>query len=514
MQDPCVLFWFTSFATLVTMSFAVRRLQKEHRKRPAALRALLSPLQTLLQWILFRQRQRKEKERNRRLLTLVIALLCATLVLSVAWNLLQMLRTLSVSTILSAGSTTIAEDAHGHTNILLLGQGDTTHDGLDLIDSIMIVSLDRASENFALLSLPRDLYFLQTEEMGTGRLNSLYRDRKYALKRQGLDEHEASMEALRTLQKELSTVLSMDIHHVVKIDFTGFIAAIDAIGGIPIDIPENITDPAFPGPNYTTETFSIQKGRQVLDGITALKYARSRSTTSDFDRSARQQLLLEALGQHVQSMGLLTKPNKLLTLFNIVHKNIETTLSLRELLTLARIGKGFHSPQILSLHLSDRNGLYGEILEPGGFLYAPPRDQFDGASVLLPLSVPEFPVTWKQLQSLTALFIHQRALHHIPTPISLWNAGAPEGSARLLGNELLRYGFQVEHVKNAPFPKQGQSFILIGDNTKTEETLGSLLHLPVLPAPTAPTEGTTGLGIVLGKDYRFLRFQNLSPQSP
>ncbi|MBI4129259.1 LCP family protein, partial [Candidatus Peregrinibacteria bacterium] len=319
---------------------------------------------------------------------------------------------------------------------------------------------------------------------------------------------------LRTLAKEISTALSIEIHHVVKADFMGFIAAVDAIGGIPIDIPADITDPSFPGPEYTTETFSIRKGRQTLDGQTALKYARSRSTTSDFDRSVRQQLLLDALGKHLRAIGILTKPNKLLALFNIVNKHIETTLSLRELLTLAKIGKGFRSPQILQMHLSDRNGLYGEILEPGGFLYAPPRDQFDGASVLLPISHPEFPVTWKQLQILTNLFLHERSLYRMNPSISLLNAGAPPGSARLLADELLRYGFSIETIGNTPFQKQETSFVLDSGQQELEASFGSLLHLPVHapPLPASPRT-TTSLSIVLGKDYRFIHLQDLPPSA-
>lgn len=447
-----------------------------------------------------------------RLAAVAIATVCAALLMTIAWNLLQTLRTLSVSTLLSAGSTTIAEDAYGHTNILLLGQGDASHDGMDLIDSIMVASLDRKTGTIALLSLPRDLYFLRTEQMGTGRLNSLYRDKKYTIKRKEHNESEASLQAVRALVKELSQALSIEIHHAVKVNFTGFTAAVDTLGGLPIDIPESITDPAFPGPNYTTETFSIQQGRQTLDGRTALKYARSRSTTSDFDRSSRQQLLLEALGQRVREMGLLTKPNKLLALFKIVSNDIETTFSLRELLTLAKIGRSSSSPHIVSLHLSDRNGLYGEILDPGGFLYTPPRDQFDGASVLLPISIPEFPVTWKQLQTLTDIFVNQRLLHRIETPISILNAGAPPGSARLLANELFRYGFHTGNVENAPFAKQEQSFVLSGENPERETALRALLRLPGQPPPPFPAPPTKeGLTIVLGKDYRFVHLQNLPP---
>lgn len=488
------------------MSFTVRRLKEEHRSRLLILSTLLRALRPMLQWVLLRQR--REEVRHHRTTTIIIAAACAVLLLTVSWNLLQVFRTLSLSTILSAGSSPLAEDAYGHTNILLLGYGDTTHDGVDLIDSIIIASLDRKTESVALLSLPRDLYFLHTAQMGAGRLNSLYRDYKYALQRQGKSAHEASMETLHTLAREISAALAMEIHHVVKVDFTGFIAAVDALGGIPIDIPEDITDPAFPGPNYTTETFAIRKGPQTLDGLTALKYARSRSTTSDFDRSVRQQLLLEALGKHVKDLGLLMKPHKLLSLFNIVSNNVETTLSIRELLTMARIARTLPQPNILAMHISDRNGLYGEILEPGGFLYAPPRDQFDGASVLLPLSHPEFPVTWKQLQTLTTLFIHQRIVHHAHTPISFLNAGAPIGNARLLANEFLRYGFPIGNIENAPFPKQERSFILSDENREGVAAVSTLLHLPVLPAPTVASI-VEGITLVLGKDYHFVHLQNL-----
>lgn len=497
------------------MPFAVRRLKEERRRKLPILYTFLLIIRPVLRRILSQKQQHEERTRNVRCAAIAIAAVCAALLIVIAWNLLQSLRTLSVSTLLSASSATIAEDAYGHTNILLLGQGDSTHDGTDLIDSITVASLDRAAGTIALLSLPRDLYFLRTEDMGTGRLNSLYRDKKYALQRKGHDEREASLLAVRALATEIAQALSLEVHHAIKVDFTGFIAAVDAIGGIPIDIPESLTDPAFPGPNYTTETFSIQKGRQTLDGLTALKYARSRSTTSDFDRSARQHLLLEALGQRVREMGLLTKPKKLLELLDIISNHVETTLSLRELLAIAKIGRNISSPHIVSLHLSDRNGLYGEILEPGGFLYAPPRDQFEGASVLLPISIPAFPVTWKQLQALVDIFLHRRMVYDIHAPISILNAGAPVGSARLLANELLRYGFPIGNVENAPFAKQEQSFVLSGNNPEGEAALRTLLRLPDQPPSLSPAPpAQEGLTIMLGKNYRFVHLQNLLQPPP
>jgi anionic cell wall polymer biosynthesis LytR-Cps2A-Psr (LCP) family protein len=51
----------------------------------------------------------------------------------------------------------------------------------------------------------------------------------------------------------------------------------------------------------------IDEGKQIMDGNTALNYARSRHSTSDFDRSRRQQIVIKALLNKLLSFGSLTK---------------------------------------------------------------------------------------------------------------------------------------------------------------------------------------------------------------
>lgn len=77
------------------------------------------------------------------------------------------------------------------------------------------------------------------------------------------------------------------------IDFAGFKDIINILGGISIDVPESILDREYPDNNWGYMTFQVQKGLQNFDGDTALKYARSRHSTSDFDRSNRQQLIIK-----------------------------------------------------------------------------------------------------------------------------------------------------------------------------------------------------------------------------
>jgi LCP family protein required for cell wall assembly len=505
------------------MSFAVRRIseqrQRSHWKRRLA--RALAFARPLVQ--LFARAKRKHDEGKRRawhrLLVertaiAAIALLCTLLLLGGIAKALLALHMFSASKILTAAGAELPVDTNGMANILLLGQGGSEHDGVDLTDSIIVASIDAAeTKSVLLLSLPRDLYFLSKNDGGKGRVNSIYRDEKYALQRKGWDASPASQEAMRILAKEIGGHLSLPLSHVVKVDFEGFAEGIDAVGGVDIDVPIDIVDTEYPGPNYTYETFSINKGPQTLDGATALKYVRSRHSTSDFDRSARQQQVITALVEKVKHEGLLRQSQNISNLLQIIGEHMETTMSLRELIGLAGLGSGIDRSRILSMQLNDRNGLYGTLPEPGGLLYAPPRDLFGGASVLLPVSVPEFPVTWKQIQALTLLLSKHRSFFLAKPKIAILNAGAASGIARKLGNELTRFGLRVEHVENAGIASLEHSQISSREGFSDHAALlAKLLSLSTLPLPTdvEPTR-TRDLTVILGKDYRFLPVQDLLP---
>ncbi|MEQ1849341.1 MAG: LCP family protein [Candidatus Peribacteraceae bacterium] len=433
---------------------------------------------------------------------------------------------------LALGGVTLAavdlpRDDLGFTNVLLLGVGDKDHDGVDLTDTVMVASIDaKKTKSVFLLSLPRDLYALSTEKMGEGRINSLYRDYKNALVRDGLEPGEASKQALSQLGQEIGKLLGLTMHGTIKVTFSGFTEAVDLLGGVDIDVPYDIVDPEYPGANYSYVTFSIRKGMQHLDGETALKYARTRHTTSDFSRSARQQQLLSALSDTALSQGILRSPKKAMDMLSILSKNIESTFSVRELLGFVSVAKSIDTSRISGIQLSDQNGLFGSLIEPGGFLYAPPREEFDGAAVFLPVSIPEFPVTWKQLQVFISLVTQNREMLFAPVRISILNAGARSGAARLLAGELLRYGFDIVRIDNygpKGTPDLQKSIIDIRARTEQDSDLlkksipwhGSFLSdlLGIESGKALPDsfteEETADLVIVLGEDYDYQLLQDL-----
>lgn len=508
----------------MAMSFSVRRIKEPRPRRSwpwqKGLLIALSVARPLLGWYRAWRAEKREQQHRilalKRLFLVLVAVLFSLVVVAGLAKTFLTMGSWGLSMFVSVAGAELPKDTDGFTNVLLLGQGDEGHDGVDLTDTIMVASFDPTqTKSVVVVSLPRDLYLLKTEKMGAGRINSLYRDYKGHLLTQGLTEEAAIQEGMRELAAEIGRQMGLTLHHVVKADFIGFVKAVDAVDGVDVDVPYSIVDTEYPDENYGYQTFAINAGLQHLDGETALKYARSRHTTSDFDRSARQQQVLVALAEKAKSMGIHTDIGTITDLYAILSEHVATTLTSRELIAFAGLAEQIDRSRVITMQLSDRNGLYNSGVEAGGFLYGPPRDQFGGASVLLPVSIPEFPVTWKQIKTLTQVLYRNRAVHLAHPRIAVLNAGARSGLGRAIGGELMRYGFEVPVIENAEgIEDQPSSFIVARSpaDQPLAELFGSLLLLPVQTAPIGlPPESLETVTIFLGKDYAYQPLQALVP---
>lgn len=514
------------------MSFTVRRLKDDKKKRrpfpwkkvTKGLLKVSGPLLAVGE-VAYAHVQKKKEEKAKkkerinmlkRALVVLITILCAALLFAATVKALVDLKVLNLRSLVSVAASDLPTDANGHTNVLLLGKGDADHDGVDLTDTIMIASIDPTkTKSVVLLSIPRDLYFLQTEKMGKGRINTMYRDYKITLIRDGKTKEEASTIALQEVTTELGRTFGMEIHKAVMVDFAGFVKAVDAIGGVDVEVPEDLRDTEYPDPANESAfiTFEVKAGLQHLDGETALKYARSRHSTSDFDRSRRQQQILKALGDKLKEGGVLSKPNRILDLLNILDEHVETTLAVREMLALAEMGGKIDQANILPMQLNDQNGLYGSMVRPGGFLYTPPRAEFGGASVLLPVSIPPIPITWKQINLLIDLMIDARTMFVDRTPIDVLNAGAQPGSGRRQSDELERYGFAIGRVANSDNgEKLDLSTVRASEAHREKATfIATMLkmQLDILTPEAAAGTDTSAIQVLLGKDYTYAPLQSL-----
>jgi len=267
----------------------------------------------------------------------------------------------------------LAEDQYGHTNILLLGTGGGDHEGADLTDTIILASIDQKTNQATLLSIPRDLYIedLPNKKFSGTRVNNLYHIGKNELGDEEL--------GLKMLRDQVKIITNADVHYFVKVDFAGFKEMVDALGGVDMNVPNTIIDTQYPiGESQGYETFALQAGIQHLDGETALKYARSRHSTNDFDRSKRQQLVIYAMKEKAEKMGILSDSGKVKSLYDSLSKYMETDFSAREIITLAKIGTQIKQDQIATYTIHD------DPAKCGGLLYTPLRELYGGASVLIP----------------------------------------------------------------------------------------------------------------------------------
>lgn len=346
--------------------------------------------------IRFRLPRKKLSEKTKQ--TIITALSVVLLLLLVYYSGLYLLDRLGGTRIIHIlsglfGKDLVTDDKN-HTNMLLLGVGGKGHDGSDLTDTIIIASINHTNESVVLLSIPRDLYIepsvfpLPYSHGIGGRINEIYalqkKARADALERKGTPREEAleeaSPEGLLTLRQATEKVFNIPIHYVVKVDFSAFEKIVDSIGGIDVYVEKAIYDPEYPrGETGGYETFSIAKGQQHIDGKMALKYVRSRKTTSDFDRSERQQQVLLAIKSNVALLSASGRKQLLKDLYYSLKEHVETDLTMREMLSLADFGVSWDSSKLQMATLNDNSGM------PGGFLYTPDRSYFNGAYVLLPV---------------------------------------------------------------------------------------------------------------------------------
>jgi LCP family protein required for cell wall assembly len=103
----------------------------------------------------------------------------------------------------------------------------------------------------------------------------------------------------------VADAIGQPVDYWVAIDSDAFAALIDALGGVRATIPETLDDSSYPGAETGQKIhIHFDPGPQTLDGERAVEYARSRLSTSETDRSRRQELILVALLQSLRSAHL------------------------------------------------------------------------------------------------------------------------------------------------------------------------------------------------------------------
>lgn len=373
------------------------------------------------------------------------------------------------------------KDKNGHTNILLLGVAGEGAEGGNLSDSIMVVSVDPSTPSVSFLSLPRDLFL--SSRVGDRKVNEIYASARY---KQG------NRRGLEIVKDAVSEFTGIPIHYGAVVNFRVFAEVIDEMGGVDVFVKEAIEDPFYPDTDFGYQTFVVRKGFQHFDGDTALKYARSRKTSSDYNRAQRQQDLILAIRQQAENMSLLTDFGKLGDFFQIYRKNVNTDLGLTQMVALAKIGLGVDYGNVVSAVLND------DPAQMGGFLFTPAKEFYGGQFVLLPEDLKDTQLF------MDLVLIHPEILLE-NVQLSVLNGSMTSGLASRMALRLRRLGFHVIDIGNfesdRPVFRTFLKDYTTGTNFKTKKILEKVFdvnHTEVIPPEEQELNNLVDLQIILG----------------
>lgn len=391
-----------------------------------------------------------------------------------------------------------AEEEKNGINLLILWRGGLENDAPDLTDSIILAHYSAGEETtFTTISIPRDLY-IKSSELGHVKINEVYSTTKR------LHDEET---AFKAIMEVVSEITGQEINYYFMMDFSGFKSLVDHIGGVEIDVPERLYDSEYPTKNWWYTIVDIPAGLQHFDGDKALKYARSRHTTSDFDRSRRQQLVIEGIREKLLTANILTSPKKMEWIYNVVLDSINTNMTLGHILQLAKKAKTLDKKNIYGYALDNSCYEALRLCHPGGLLYTPDRELFGWASILLPRKATVSNIaaygpirTFVQIVTSFPTISHQQ-------PLAVVNASGATFLASSVALKLHSIGFPVteDGIKNQK-EKVEKTFLrynstIIQPNNPLLEWLSLIFYGDKRPAtPEELANMTTPYELVLGSD--------------
>ena len=265
------------------------------------------------------------------------------------------------------------EEDSDNINILLLGRWWARNDAPDLTDSIILASINKKTKIISMFSIPRDLY-VEYYNWDKWKINYIYS--KFKSKSWNVDFW------VDALKHNIKLITWKDVDYYVNIDFEGFVKFIDSIGWVKVTLEKNFVDNKFPDNNWWYRTFIIRKWTWNLTWEVALNYARSRHSTSDFDRSLRQQEILMSVKNKLLEWWFFSKVSKIKDFYNIFIDYVHTNIWINDALKIFTEIKN-NDYEIISSNLNDSCFEWDPFCSKWWFLYVPDREFFGWASVLL-----------------------------------------------------------------------------------------------------------------------------------
>jgi LCP family protein required for cell wall assembly len=321
-------------------------------------------------------------------------------------------------------------DENGRTNVLVFGTsgfdsegtgfGGYEHDGSNLTDSIMVVSLDQETGDVAIVSLPRDLYAGYTCT-ATSKINEVY----WCNNQYG-DNEAAGAEALQAKIKE---VLGIDTQYWLHMNWGALVNIVDTLGGITITLDEDVNDQWYTGAVYSAGV------PYTINGFDALGLSRARHGTEygDFSRAASQQKILIGIKNRVVEKGL--GLSDALNIISAVGDNLRMDFNMSEIKTGMHLLETFDLDNIRQIPIWDDNTHYMTFGNKDGISYVIPTAGFG---------------VYGPLQDYVSQQLKSNPAEREGAVIIVYNGSGEDGVASQERELLEEKGYKVKEIANAP----------------------------------------------------------------
>lgn len=344
-------------------------------------------------------------------------------------------------------------------NIVLLGSDRRPNSGAWRTDSMIIVSVDQQNKIVRLLSIPRDLW-VYIPAHGYNRINTADLWGELAKTGGGPER----------VKQTIYQNLGIPIHYYVRVDFQGFIKIVDTVGGLDIDVECPLPD------------ISLTAGIHHFDGKHALRYARSRKSSNDFDRGRRQRKVLMALWEQALTLDVVPR---LPELWVTMADSFKTDLPLEQVINLAYLGTQIKRQHIRSRAI-DASMTQGWVTPEGASVLLPREDRIRA-----------------MLNSFYAPLQAQTLDSGEQVRIQVLNGWQRSEAEQLAASALRWEGYKVVGAGTAERQDYHQTAITVyGDNLAAGQAVAGILGVPLTAIKQeAGPGGVAEVRVILGADY-------------
>lgn len=218
--------------------------------------------------------------------------------------------------------------------VLLLGADNRSAKVTGRTDTMMLVAFRERDGAVAAFSVPRDLW-IELPDVGTLHEDGRDHARISSVMRVG-EVRVARGQGMALLRETLRLNLGVEVDRYALIDMQGFVAVVDTLGGVEVEVACPIMDCFWlDGPDQPCTMMDVPAGAVTMDGATALAFSRSRHGTGDRDRTRRQQAVMLAFARTLKARARRGGVRAMVRTWTAVEPHLETDLSVEDALYYA-----------------------------------------------------------------------------------------------------------------------------------------------------------------------------------